>query len=147
MALCDAYYNKYDALSGYYQSATISLVKTAYIPGLAQAFKNVIQNGSVHPKDVNRQELQSYDRLKEHVFWDIEQMAEVLGTPADYTAFTRALQKAVVYKKATDYFITIPIRRYSGLAAYLPVSALPRTQEAFEVTSWNEYLGWLPLAY
>lgn len=145
IALCNAYYNKYIVQPGYYQSATISLVKTSGIPSLAQAFKNLITNSPVDPGLINRKNLQTYDRLTEHVFWDMEDVSEALGTEPDFASLAVALEHTVVYKKATKAFITIPIETFSGLAVYLPVSTLPRTQAAFEATSWNSFLGWVPL--
>jgi hypothetical protein len=142
-ALCDAYYNKYNAKTGYNRSGTISLVRTEHIPELALAFKGLIANSGIDPSQIDRSGLQTYDRLSEHVFWDIDQMAGLLGDSDHYNAFKTALDKAVVYKKATEKFITITIDHFSGLAAYLPTTALPRTQSAFRLTSWNEYIGWL----
>jgi hypothetical protein len=77
------------------------------------------------------------------VFWDIDQMAERTGNSVRYGEFKTALNKTVIYKKATEKFITIPIDHFSGLAAYLPTTALPRTQSAYRLTSWNQYIGWL----
>ncbi|OQC39137.1 MAG: Clostripain family protein [Bacteroidetes bacterium ADurb.Bin037] len=145
-ALCDAYFNKYDSKTGYNRSATISLVRTEHIQGLARAFKTLIKNGGMDPQEIDRSELQTYDRLTEHVFWDIDQMAGMLGHAEDYENFRTILNKTVVYKKTTENFITIPIKHYSGLAAYLPTQVLPRTQTAFQATSWNKYLKWIPVS-
>ena len=142
-ALCDAYYDKYNALTGYNRSGTISLVKTEYIAELALSFKNLITDGGKDPAEIDRSQLQTYDRLSEHVFWDIDQMAERTGNSIRYGEFKTALNKTVIYKKATEKFITIPIDHFSGLAAYLPTTALPRTQLAYRLTSWNQYIGWL----
>ncbi|HRW94976.1 MAG TPA: clostripain-related cysteine peptidase [Bacteroidales bacterium] len=142
-ALCDAFYDKYNAKTGYNRSGTISLVKTEYITELALSFKNLISDGGVDPADIDRQGLQTYDRLSEHVFWDIDQMAGLIGNSVRYGEFKTALNKTVIYKKATEKFITIPIEHFSGLAAYLPTTALPGTQSAFRLTSWNQYIGWL----
>ena len=145
-ALCDAYFEKYNSQTGYNRSGTISLVKTEHIQSLAQAFRTLIRNGGIDPEDVDRTGLQTYDRLTEHVFWDIDQMALMLGNTSDYAHFRTELDKTVIYKKTTENFITIPITHFSGLAAYLPTSALPRTQTAFRTTSWNRFLEWLPLS-
>jgi hypothetical protein len=142
-ALCDAYYDKYNAKTGYNRSGTISLVKTEYIAELSLSFKDLIADGGTDPSEIDRSGLQTYDRLSEHVFWDIEQMAELIGTSVRYDEFKTALSKTVIYKKATETFITIPIEHFSGLAAYLPTTALPRTQSAYSLTSWNQYIGWL----
>ena len=145
-ALCDAFYDKYNSKTGYNRSGTISLVRADRISGLAQAFKTLVKNGGVDSQGLNRDNLQTYDRLTEHVFWDIDQMAGLLGSANDYARFRTELEKTVVYKKATEKFITIPINHYSGLAAYLPTAFLPRTQSAFRASSWNYFLEWLPLS-
>jgi hypothetical protein len=145
-ALCDAYFNKYDSKTGYNRSGTISLVRTEHIQGLAQAFRALISNGGTDPEEVDRSKLQTYDRLTEHVFWDIDQMASLLGHTGDYENFKIALNKTVVYKKTTENFITIPIKYYSGLAAYLPTRVLPGIQSAFRTTAWNTYLEWVPVS-
>jgi len=142
-ALCDAYYDKYNAKTGYNRSGTISLVKTEHMEELALSFKSLIADGGKDPAEIDRSGLQTYDRLSEHVFWDIDQMASRIGNNVRYGEFKTVLDKTVVYKRATEKFITIPIDHFSGLAAYLPTTSLPRTQEAFRLTSWNQYIGWL----
>ncbi len=141
VALCDAYFNKYNAMTGYNKSATISLVSTQFLSPLAVAFGELVANTSVDPETIDRESLQTYDRLSEHVFFDIERIARELGDDTRYNAFCEALDNAVVYKKSTEYFITIPINHFSGLAAYLPTERLPRIQTGFRNTSWNRIIG------
>ena len=141
IALCDAYYNKYNAMAGYNKSATISLVSTQFLIPLAMAFGELVAHTSVDPETVDRESLQTYDRLREHVFFDIERMARELGDDTRYNAFCEVLNNVVVYKKSTEYFITIPINHFSGLAAYLPTERLPRIQSGFRNTSWNRIIG------
>ncbi len=141
VALCDAYFNKYNAMTGYNKSATISLVSTQFLSPLAVAFGELVANTSVDPETIDRESLQTYDRLSEHVFFDIERIARELGDDTRYNAFCEALDNAVVYKKSTEYFITIPINHFSGLAAYLPTERLPRIQSGFRNTSWNRIIG------
>ena len=142
-ALCDAYYNKYNSKSGYNRSGTISLVRTEHLEELAQKFKILVTNGETDPSMIDRAALQTYDRLTEHIFWDLDQMAGMLGKTADYENFRNAVNKTVIYKKTTENFITIPIHHFSGLAAYLPTTVLPGTQSAFRSTPWNVYLEWV----
>jgi hypothetical protein len=105
------------------------------------AFGELVAHTSVDPETVDRESLQTYDRLREHVFFDIERMARVLGDDTRYNAFCEVLNNVVIYKKSTEYFITIPINHFSGLAAYLPTERLPRIQAGFRNTSWNSIIG------
>ena len=113
--------------SGYNRSGTISLVRTEHLEELAQKFKILVTNGETDPSMIDRAALQTYDRLTEHVFWDLDQMAGMLGKQPIMRISGMPLTKTVIYKKTTENFITIPIHHFSGLAAYLPTTVLPDT--------------------
>jgi hypothetical protein len=91
IALCDAYYNKYNAMAGYKQVGHHLLVSTQFLIPLAMAFGELVAHTSVDPETVDRESLQTYDRLREHVFFDIERMARELGTIHDTMLSVRFL--------------------------------------------------------
>lgn len=140
------FYLNYEQRSGTDKSGTISVVRMAEMNALAAAFKEVVAHGKAL-SEVDRNALQYYDRLKSHLFYDLDHLAVALteGTPngsAVYDAFQTALEKAIVYKKATAKFITIPITHFSGLSAYVPYGGKKAEHDnAFMATSWNKAVG------
>lgn len=140
------FYLKYEQLTGADKSGTISVVRMAEMNALAAAFKEVVAHGKAL-SEVDRGALQYYDRLKAHLFYDLDHLAVALteGTPDGgiaYGAFQKALEKAVAYKSATQKFISIPISHYSGLSAYVPYGGKkPDHDNAFLATSWNKAVG------
>lgn len=142
-ALCDAFYNRFNELSGFNRTATISLVKTDALEDVCQAFKTLVANG-LAPSMVDRNLVQIYDRLSSPVFFDFDHLAWTIGSTADYDNFTKKLSQAVIYKKATQtLFMDIKLDHFSGLAAYLPNTNLPMTQAGFVISQWNKAIDWV----
>ena len=137
-AVCDAFYNVYNEMSGLYRSATVSLYATAGLPELANTLRPVFAAHREVLASFNPSGVQKYDRLTNTLFYDLDDFVKQLASPSEYTLFKTALDKVVVYKRATPNFIEIPIDRYGGISTYIP-RALPAVlNESYKNTAWNK---------
>ena len=70
---------------------------------------------------MNGDNVQGYFRYDRHFFYDLKDILVKAGITAEETAQLQdALDQCVLYKAATDYFISIRIRYACGLSMYLP---------------------------
>ena len=137
-AVCDAFYNLYNAQSGLFRSATVALYATVGLPELAATLKPIFAAHRAAIAEINRSGVQRYDRLTNTVFFDLDDFVKQLATPSEYALFTAALNKVVAYKRATSNFIEIPIEKYGGIATYIPRLTPASLNEAYKNTAWNK---------
>jgi Clostripain family. len=137
-AVCDAFYNLYNEMSGLYRSATVGLYATAGLPDLATVLKPVFAAHREAIAGLNLSGVQKYDRLSNPLFFDLDDFVKQLATPSEYTLFKTALDKVVVYKRATPNFITIPIEKYGGISTYIPRNTSATLNTAYKNTAWNK---------
>ena len=136
--VCKAYMDSYVN-----SSATVALVKTSALDGLASAMKGVLAKGTT----VDYSTLQGYDGFQPHLYFDLKQYAHALSS--DNAAFDKALGEAVVYTDHTDSIYTdygtlkgyIRMNESCGLTCHVPTDEHPSTQEAFLKTAWAEAVG------
>ena len=135
-----SYMSHYRALSGIYKSATISLVRTANMEALATACKPIFQNHREKILTIDRSKIQVYDRRDvHHWFYDIDDFVhQADATDTELQAFTRALNAAVIYLDATEKFIDLPIKHYSGLSIYIPRPEYTVLNNYYKTLAWNQ---------
>lgn len=135
------YFDFYNSRQGQMRSATISLVETAALDGLAQAAGEVFDKYREKLATFNRAGVQRYYRGDKAWFYDFGDFIMQLAGESDAAPVLDALDRAVIYKGTTPYFLEIPIdnQRFSGLSTYIP--ALPEEQEK-ELESYYRGLEW-----
>lgn len=123
LGLCHDYYSMYDAMSGLYRSATISLVDCSRLEEVATICRKLIDNYRV-PLDTTscyKTDIQRYYTQNLNWFYDMADIFRAVGSsPDEISRLTRAIERAVIYKAATPYFFEVEIRSFSGLSMYLP---------------------------
>lgn len=128
-----AYFDYFNGLSGQYQSAAISVVKTSEMQALADFTRNI--NIDLTQEQVDK--VQVYDRNgRPNVFFDFRDYIAKVATDAQMKELDELLDKAVVFKRSTPKLININIPKHSGLSVYIPQEALPRMNEAYQDTEW-----------
>ena len=133
------YMNHYRACIGVYASATISLVRTANLEALATACKPIFQNHREKILTIDRSKIQAYFRYGKHWFYDIDDFVrQAEATDTELQAFTKALNAAVIYLDATDVFIDLPIKHYSGLSIYIPRPEYTVLNNYYKTLAWNQ---------
>lgn len=148
---CRNYFEHYDRLSGAMRSATISLYDCSAADHFARTCAKIFDAhrerlGELYMTE--KDDIQRYYTYDYHWFFDIEDIVVHLGCTDDELAeFREALGRVVVYKAATEMFLTsnasypypgFVIRNYSGMSMYLPI---PDSQAAF-LNSYYRTLGW-----
>ena len=117
--------------------ATISLVKTSELNDVAAAAKDIFETGRDKISSININGIQRYFRGNKHWFFDLDAFIAQIATQEQYTNFKSALEKAVIYKAATPYFIDIPIEDYSGLSTYIPYFNESYLDNYYKTLRWN----------
>ncbi len=141
ITICQNYMNHYRAQSGIYRSATISLVKTQMLGQLAAACKPIFQNHRDQILVINRSDIQPYFRFNKHWFYDIDDLVGRVATEGEYETFHTALEGAVIYKDATEQFLSIDIVHYSGLSIYIPRADYTVLNNYYKTLQWNMASG------
>lgn len=151
VSVAEAFYDYYDAQSGYARSATVSVVDTQSLEQLAAACREVLAGKSeaeIFAVDPN--ELQPLEFLKSsgrHYLFDLGDYIQALSTDGQYANFQVALSQAIPYRATTPYsffaapYEAIKIERFSGLSVYLPGEGLATLNE------WYKRLAWYQAVY
>ena len=139
-AVAKEYYNFYNNQSSL-RYATISLVKTSELDNIASAAKDIFSQYRDKISTVNINGIQPYFRGNKHWFYDINDFISQLAPADEAATFAKALEKAVIYKAATPYFIDIPIKSFSGLSTYIPYFNETELDNYYKTLEWNKVCG------
>ena len=140
-SIAQSYMAHYRAYSGVYASATICLVNTAYLQSLAEACKPIFNNHQQQILTLDRSRVQPYFRYGKHWFYDIDDFVGQVATESEYRTFAQALNRAVIFKDATDMFLDVEIKHYSGLSIYIPRSEYTVLNNYYRTLAWNKAAG------
>ncbi len=131
--------------------ATIAMVDTRALGGLAEACLDIFLAGRVAIHSLDMDSLQGYYRMDRHWFYDLDDFVSRIA-PRDtaegqsrsmYDVFNDALSSAVVYKCATEDFVLggvsqFPIKTFSGLSTYVPNPENSVLDEYYRTLAWNK---------
>lgn len=129
----DAYYTYCNNLETPYRSATISVIRLDKMEELARAMKEVYR---FLPDEMTAEEvknIQCFDRSDNRLFFDMANLID----HAPMERATPVLSEVVVYKSATPFFVSLPVRSHSGLTVYIPQPAYPSLNTAWRQTGWG----------
>lgn len=120
------------------RSATISIIKTAGLAPLATFIQQYVDK--TLPDNVI-QDIQHYDRYSTHrLFFDFEDYYRRVLSPEGLDEFSRLLNEAVVYKKATPSFLIqengFLIKHFSGLTSYIPQQSFSYLNDEYQNLKW-----------
>ncbi len=140
---CENYYNYYNAQSGDYKSATISMTNCTKLGPLAEICKELFEKYRDNLDDINPNDIQPYYRYSYHWFFDMEDIVAHMGcTDEELSLFHEALEDCVVYKAATEQFLPysggFKVTNYSGLSMMLPNDARDYLKNYYKTSlDWN----------
>ena len=130
-AVAAAYYDYYNNLEGDYRSATISVIRTNGLEMLKSQLR-AAESRVERWEWIDRSGLQSFDRLPDgqHLFYDASAYVERIGSAEESAAFDEVLEKAIVYKAATENFMSqsrggFTISDHCGMTLYIPDATAP----------------------
>lgn len=126
--------------TGYYRSATVSVVKTDGLEELASLVSNMTQT-ETFADDWNN--IQTYGYGAQKIYFDLEDYL-LKFSAANRDRIQKALSQNVTYMKHTpEYFSSAtqtmqPIRTFCGLTVYIPQEAYPQANEACQKLKWTK---------
>lgn len=138
--VCKDYFARYDVQSGQMRSATISAVDTREMEPLSDICGTLFEKYREKLMNMSGSSVQGYFRYNRHFFYDLKDILVKAGISAEEKeALQDALDRCVVYKAATDNFLSIRINTACGLSMYLP-SMGSDFLDAFykEHIAWNQ---------
>lgn len=141
--VCKDYFARYDAQKGEQRSATISAVDTREMEPLAEICKTLFEKYRSKLKTMNGSSVQGYFRYQRHFFYDLKDILVKAGiTPEEEAQLDYALSRCVLYKAATDFFLSIKIKNACGLSMYLPSMGSDFLDNYYmEHIDWNRDTG------
>ena len=152
------YYNRYAAMSGDYQSATVTLVDCSRLEPLAEACRQIFSNHREEMDALDGTGIQEYFRFGDpvwqgghlfydHWFYDLRDIAANAGaSDTELDLLDTALDNCIIYKAATEKFIGVSIDRYSGLSMYLPGNGSRYLDSFYRSLAWDAATGLVSLS-
>lgn len=138
--VCREYFAYYNAQSGSSRSATITAVDTRKMDALEAVCKELFEAYRPILKTMSGSNVQGYFRFDRHYFYDLRDILVQAGISEQEKArLDAALSQFIVYQAATDYFLSIPLKRVCGLSMYLPSMGSTYLNKYYkENISWNQ---------
>jgi len=139
-AVARDFYEYFNSNTGIFQSATVSVVKTAGLDELASIVKNIMQSSAVPDKLGN---IQIYGYGAQKIYFDLNDCLQKLS-PENRDQIQTALDQCVIYKACTPYYFSAatgmkPISTFCGLSTYIPQATYPQANEAYGKLKWAKY--------
>jgi len=141
-AVAQTYFDYYNGQSGAYQSATVSVIETQYLPDLANSMKQLCENNPVNLQTFDRTSVQRLDVYEEQYTFDLLDFVDKVFLNANKNDFINQLNKAVLYKYHTPQFILeYNINTYCGLSCYIPLSGRDDLTAYYQTLKWYRDAG------
>lgn len=105
-----------------YATCSMSLIDLREIKGLRKTMLRIIANHQSEYDGINSLKVQPLDRMTHQIYFDLEHLFEAIKlNHSERILMEQSLAKAVIYKKATEYFLTLPLENFCGLScSYYP---------------------------
>lgn len=136
-----SYFRIWNAKSGAYRSATVSVINTDDMDELAKAIRGIRPTAA----NVNLSSLQHFDRYPYHLFFDLSDAVEKTVSQQQKELFDAALDKVIEYQAATPLFMSgesysFSIRRHCELTTYIEQAAFPKLNQYYATLKWYKRL-------
>ncbi len=140
LAVCKEYFDYYDRITGSSRAATITAVAPARMGKLVSVCKELFEKYRPAILTLDGDKVQGYFRYNQHYFYDLKDILLHAGITAEEEArLEAALDECILYKAATPYFLSIPIKVYSGLSMYLPSMGTKFLNDFYKTQiEWNK---------
>jgi len=145
-AVCRDYFERYNALSGEMQSATISLVDCKALGSLTDVCRTLFDKYRSAIEALDFETVQRYYRSYHHWYFDLEDILLKAGiSSSEKSALEAALDECIIYKGATEGFLPgssgFYIDTFSGLSMYLPSAGSSYLDAFYKTLDWNKASG------
>jgi len=141
-AVAQTYFDYYNVQSDAFQSATVSVVETQYLPDLAAVMKQLCENNPVNMDTLDRTSVQRLDVYDEQYTFDLLDFVDKIFPNADKDDFANQLNRVVLYKYHTPEFIMMyDINTFCGLSCYIPLPGRPDLTTYYKTLKWYQDAG------
>jgi len=141
-AVAQTYFDYYNAQQDAYQSATVSVIDTRYLPDLANSMKQLCENNPVNLQSFDRKSVQRLDVYEEQYDFDLLDFVDKIFPNANKDDFVNQLNKTVLYKYHTPQFILeYDINTFCGLSCYIPLSGRDDLNAYYKTLKWYRDAG------
>jgi hypothetical protein len=123
ISISQKYFDHYNAMSGDFQSATVSVVDASKLQSLADATKLTLNLQSPIFNDFNRDQIQrmDFDRFSNPLIaFDFLDFIETNFNNTNVIALKEAVNQTILFKANTAKFNGFIINKNSGLTCYIP---------------------------
>ena len=136
------YFDYYNVQQDAYQSATVSVVETRYLPDLAVAMRHLCENNPVNLQSFDRTSVQRLDVCEEQYTFDLLDFTDKLFPNVDKDDFITQLNKVVLNKYHTPQFIMeYDINVFCGLSCYIPLPDRNDLNTYYKTLKWYRDAG------
>lgn len=140
--VCEQYFNYYLTQTGYYQSATITMVDCRKLDALASACKAIIDSRRDVMASMDRNAVQKYFYNSFHWFYDLRDLlAKTEPSSAQLEELDRALSDCILYCAYTEKFFDVELKNICGLSMYYPIPTSTELNKFYKQLSWNKATG------
>lgn len=144
-SVCRKFYEYYLNEQGSYRTAGVALIDMSRIDLVAEAFRGVVENAQVSVDRLDlKKGLQRCDRFRNHVFFDLLDVAEKLEPGEEALENLReALSACLSSVYHTEYSVgEIKLEHYCGLSCYVPAAIYEwEINPYYSRTEWNKVTG------
>jgi len=132
----------YQNQNGLYQSATISLIQTSNLDAIAIETKKLLESISrINPYNISKVQQLTFDTSNNVVSYDFSSFLKNNYEYNAYSELDNAIQKAVLLKGNTKYFLGKEIAEYCGLTIYIPELNDPYSNY-YKSLNWSKDSNW-----
>lgn len=134
IGVCEDYYNK--QVGGY--GATVGLYDCSQMEAIADVCAEIF-SGYNNILSVDERSVQNYNYSFQYHYDFRDIIAQMGADKSELAKLDEALDKFVIYKRATERFIYTPIKAetFSGISMYLPRDYRPVLNKRYKETEWN----------
>jgi len=142
-AVARDFYEYFNSQSGYYRSATVSVVKTAGLEDFATFVSDLALSGHL-PEDWEN--IQTFGFGAQKIYFDLEDYLLKLS-PEKKDLIQASLNRYVTYRVHTPGYFSAGtssmqlIQTFCGLSVYIPQMEFPQANEAYKKLKWTKRTG------
>lgn len=144
-AICDDYVDSYlnknidDERS---KTATMSAINIKAIDDFRTFVQTITDKYKAEYNELNPLKVQPFDRLTHKVFFDAQDLLYQLPlSNNEKTQLKRIMSNLVIYKRATPYFINLPIDKFSGVSLGYMKYQMKDLKSNYMDLKWNKKTG------
>lgn len=138
--VCEDYINYYNAQSGVYRSATISMVDCTKLEPVAEICQELFDIYRYGIDNITPSKVQRFYTGSHRWFYDLESIMKEAGADdEDMARLKEAIDGCVIYKGWTPSFLNeFDINTFSGFSMYLPKNGSQQLDLYYKTLKWNK---------